>query len=97
MEISGSSGNASIGDPFGNKIKRYPYTAVDDATRIRTLKIYAEHNQNNAIEFIDHVISKYPFRIHTIGTGDSNSMPNFTGIWKIKGLTTFILNRDRRN
>ena len=58
----------TLSDALGNKIKRYQYTAVDDATRIRALKIFSKHNQKNAIEFIDHVINKFPFRIHTIRT-----------------------------
>jgi transposase InsO family protein len=55
-------------DADGKRIKRFQYTAIDDATRIRTLKIYTKHNQKTAIEFIDHVESKFPFRIHTIRT-----------------------------
>jgi len=35
---------------------------------MRALKIYKLHNQKNAIEFIDHIIEKFPFRIHTIRT-----------------------------
>jgi len=58
----------TLSDAFGNKIKRFQYTAVDDATRIRALKIFSKHNQKNAIEFIDHVVCKFPFRIHTIRT-----------------------------
>ena len=58
----------TLRDALGNKIKRFQYTAVDDATRIRTLKIYSKHNQKNAIDFIDHVVEKFPFRIHTIRT-----------------------------
>lgn len=52
----------------GAKIRRYQYTAIDDATRIRALKIYRRHNQRSAIDFIDYVIEKFPFRIHTIRT-----------------------------
>jgi len=40
----------------GEKIKRYQYTAIDDATRIRALKVYNKHNQNNAIDFVNYVI-----------------------------------------
>lgn len=50
------------------RIRRYQYTAIDDATRIRALKIYSKHNQKNAIRFIDYVIQKFPFRIHTVRT-----------------------------
>jgi len=52
----------------GSKVRRFQYTAVDDATRIRALKIYKRHNQKCAIDFVDHVIEKFPFRIHTIRT-----------------------------
>ena len=48
----------------GRKIKRYQYTAIDDATRIRALKVYQQHNQENAIDFLDYVIKKFPFRIN---------------------------------
>jgi transposase InsO family protein len=51
-----------------SSVRRFQYTAVDDATRIRALRIYKRHNQNNAIDFIDYVIEKFPFRIHTIRT-----------------------------
>jgi transposase InsO family protein len=50
----------------GTLVRRYQYTAVDDATRIRALKVFPRHNQQSAMEFIDEVIAKFPFRIHTI-------------------------------
>jgi transposase len=52
----------------GRKIRRYQYTAIDDATRILALEIYKKHNQKNSINFIDYVIKKFPFRIHTVRT-----------------------------
>lgn len=55
-------------DSDGKTLKRYQYTAIDDATRIRALQIYPKHNQNCAIKFIDYVIEKFPFRISTIRT-----------------------------
>ena len=58
----------SLIDPFGKKVRRFQYTAIDDATRVRALKIYFKHTQKNAIEFIDYVEGKFPFRIHTIRT-----------------------------
>lgn len=54
--------------PQGSRIRRYQYTAIDDATRIRALKIYRRHTQENAIRFMDYVIQKFPFRIHTVRT-----------------------------
>lgn len=52
----------------GSKVRRFQYTAIDDATRVRALKIYQYHNQKSAIDFVDYVIEKFPFRIHTIRT-----------------------------
>ena len=58
----------SLKDPKGHMVRRFQYTAIDDATRVRALKIYVRHNQQNAIDFVDYVIDKFPFRIHTIRT-----------------------------
>jgi transposase InsO family protein len=52
----------------GGRVRRFQYTAIDDATRIRALRVYTRHTQKNAIDFIDHVIEKFPFRIHTVRT-----------------------------
>ena len=54
--------------PGGRATRRYQYTAIDDATRIRALKVYTRHTQKNAMRFLDHVITKCPFRIHTVRT-----------------------------
>ena len=59
-------------DKSGRRIKRYQYTAIDDATRIRALNIYEKHNQNCAIDFIDDVVEKFPFRIKTIRTDNGH-------------------------
>jgi len=56
----------------GRKVRRYQYTAIDDATRIRALKIYERHNQANAIDFVDHVIEAFPFRIQEIRTDNGH-------------------------
>src|SRR5260221_4485673 len=55
-------------DKAGKIVKRYQYTAIDDATRIRALQIFSNHNQECAIQFIDDVIEKFPFRISTVRT-----------------------------
>ncbi len=52
----------------GKKIKRYQYTAIDDATRVRALKVYTRHTQKNAVDFVNYVIDKFPFRIQQIRT-----------------------------
>ena len=55
-------------DLDGKIVRRFQYTAIDDATRIRALKIYPRHTQANAIDFIDYVVDRFSFRIHTIRT-----------------------------
>ena len=50
----------------GQKVRRFQYTAIDDATRIRALRIYDRHTQANAIKFVDHVIATFPCRIREI-------------------------------
>jgi len=52
----------------GSRVRRYQYTAIDDATRVRALRIYKKHTQANAIHFVDYVANRFPFRIHTIRT-----------------------------
>jgi transposase InsO family protein len=58
--------------PDGKKVKRFQYTVVDYDTRIRALKIYTRHTQKNAIDFINYVIDKFPFRIHTVRTDNGH-------------------------
>lgn len=58
----------SLKTAAGGYVRRFQYTAIDDATRIRALRIYAQHNQASAIDFIDYVVEKFPFRVHTIRT-----------------------------
>ena len=47
-------------DSAGRSIRRFQFTAVDDATRIRALKVYDRRIQENAIDFIDHVVERFP-------------------------------------
>lgn len=56
----------------GEKIRRFQYTAIDDATRVRALKVYDKHTQANAIDFVDHIMEKFPFRIREIRTDNGH-------------------------
>ena len=77
-------------EPRGGLVKRFQYTAIDDATRIRALKIYNRHTQQNAIRFIDDVIRKFPFRIQTIRTDNGHEFQAmFIGMWRTWGFATF--------
>ena len=59
-------------DKIGRRIKRFQYTAIDDCTRIRALKIYKQHTQASSIDFTNYVVSKFPFRIKTIRTDNGH-------------------------
>ena len=49
----------------GRATRRYQYTAIDDATRIRAVKGYTRHTQKHALHFLDDVITTCPFRMPT--------------------------------
>lgn len=59
-------------DKSGRAIRRFQYTAIDDATRIRALRVYSKHTQANAIDFLDYVVSKFPFRIKYVHTDNGH-------------------------
>jgi transposase InsO family protein len=44
------------------------FTAIDDCTRIRGLKIYDACNQSAAIRFMDEVLRRLPFRVLVVQT-----------------------------
>jgi transposase InsO family protein len=52
----------------GSRRKYYQFTAIDDCTRLRVLHIYDRLNQQTAIQFLDYVLAKLPFRIERIQT-----------------------------
>lgn len=52
----------------GTRKRLYQFTAIDDCTRIRVLKIYDSCNQTSAIRFADEVIRRLPFRVLAIQT-----------------------------
>lgn len=52
----------------GVRKRFYQFTAVDDCTRLRVLRIYDRCTQKTAIQFIDYVLEKLPFRVEVIQT-----------------------------
>jgi hypothetical protein len=46
----------------------YQYTAIDDCTRLRVLRIYPRSDQKTAIQFFDYVTSRLPFVIEQVQT-----------------------------
>jgi transposase InsO family protein len=56
----------------GGRKKHYQFTAIDDCTRLRVLKIYDRLNQKTAIQFVDYVLEKLPFRVDQIQTDNGS-------------------------
>lgn len=56
----------------GSRKKHYQFTAIDDCTRIRVLRVYDRLNQKTAIQFIDYVFEKLPFRVERIQTDNGS-------------------------
>lgn len=56
----------------GKAKKYYQYTAIDDCTRLRVLRIYPRNNQNTAIQFLDYVCEKLPFNVDVIQTDNGS-------------------------
>jgi transposase InsO family protein/transposase-like protein len=52
----------------GARKKHYQFTAIDDCTRLRVLRIYPRLNQRTAIQFADYVMERLPFRVEVIQT-----------------------------
>ncbi|WP_020499050.1 helix-turn-helix domain-containing protein [Sciscionella marina] len=52
----------------GRKKRFYQYTAIDDCTRLRILRIYPRSDQKTAIQFLDFVLSRLPFQVEKIQT-----------------------------
>jgi transposase InsO family protein len=56
----------------GTKKKYYQYTAIDDCTRIRVLRIYPRNNQKSAIQFLDYLLEKLPFQVEIVQTDNGS-------------------------
>src|SRR5262245_57352414 len=52
----------------GTKKRFFQFTAIDDCTRIRVLKVYDACNQTTAIRFFDEVLRRLPFRVRVVQT-----------------------------
>ena len=48
--------------------KYYQFTAIDDCTRLRVLRIFPALNQKTAIQFVDYVLQRLPFPVQVIQT-----------------------------
>jgi transposase InsO family protein len=50
----------------------YQFTAIDDCTRLRVLRLYDRLNQKTAIQFVDYALERLPFRVEVIQTDNGS-------------------------
>ena len=50
----------------------YQFTAIDDCTRLRVLRLYDRLNQKTAIQFVDYAVERLPFRVEVIQTDNGS-------------------------
>jgi len=65
--------------------QHYQFTAIDDCTRLRVLRLYQRLNQKTAIQFVDYVLQKLPFRVERIQT-DNGSEFQAAFHWHVQDL-----------
>jgi hypothetical protein len=53
------------------------FTAIDDCTRLRVLRVYPRCDQKTAIGFLDYVLERLPFRVETIQTDNGIDTEEF--------------------
>jgi transposase len=70
---------APIKGKDGRLRKHYQFTAIDDCTRLRVLRIYPRCDQKTAIAFIDYVAERLPRSTRSRLTTEPSSRPCSTG------------------
>ncbi len=53
--------------PIG-KQRYFYYSAIDECTHLRTGKMYARHSTLSALDFVQHILTSFPFPVHYIHT-----------------------------
>ena len=66
QEIQIDSKHLCPRDPL--QTRYFQYTAIDDCTRLRVLRIYDELTLNHSLEFLQEVVAHLPFKIQAIRT-----------------------------
>ena len=75
-------------------IKRYPYTAIDDATRIRALKVIPAIIRKTPLPSLSMCLKKSRFVCRASEpTAGTNSRPSFTGTSKTRAFATSTSSR----
>jgi transposase InsO family protein len=69
----------------GTRKRLYQFTAIDDCTRLRVLKVYDACNQGTAIRFLDEVLRRLPFRVYVVQT-DNGAEFQSQFHWRLEAL-----------
>ena len=69
----------------GTRKRLYQFTAIDDCTRIRVLKVYDACNQGTAIRFLDEVLRRLPFRVQVVQTDNGAEFQSHFH-WRLEAL-----------
>ena len=56
----------------GVRKKHHQYSAIDDWTRLRVLRIFERLDQKTAIRFVDYVLEQLPFKVMKIQTDNGS-------------------------
>ncbi len=67
----------------GTRKKHYQYTAVDDCTRLRVLRIYPRNDQKTAMQFLDYVLDRLPFGVQVIQTDNGAEFQGSFHYWHV--------------
>jgi len=78
----------------GSRRRLYQFTAIDDCTRIRVLKVYDACSQRTAILFVDEVLRRLPFRVHVVQT--DNGLPQKSRRQSFPDLAPWSVDTDTR-
>jgi transposase InsO family protein len=54
--------------PDKSRRRYYQFTAIDDCTRFRVLRIYSQHTTSNALDFLERVKENFPVAIRQVQT-----------------------------
>jgi len=66
-------------DGYSSK-KIVQYSAIDDNTRIKFTKLYTERTNHNSLDFLNHIVIKFPFKIKQVTTDNDSVFTNkYTG------------------
>jgi transposase len=76
--------NVKFIQPLAGRKKYYQFTAIDDCTRLRVLRAYDRCNQHTAIQFLDYLLERLPFRVEVIQT-DNGAEFQSSFHWQVLG------------